>query len=107
VVLDVLDPPCVCTFICLEIKEHRNSRAAYVPEGSDDTGSAGQIFFIFSWRRSDSGAQKARFFVFDRYSSALSVLLTTKPYESMTGPMGPRVLSYLRRRVTSQKPVLF
>ena len=38
-------------------------------------------------------------------------LTDCKPYESMTGPMGQRVLSYLLSyllsRVTSQKPMLF
>ena len=34
-------------------------------------------------------------------------LTDCKPYESMTGPMGQRVLSYLLSGVTSQKPMLF
>ena len=41
----------------------------------------------------------------------LSSLLSDLPYESMTGPIGQRVLryllTYLHSRVTSQKPMLF
>jgi hypothetical protein len=45
VVLDVLDPVWVYTFICVEIKTvHQNSRASYVPEGADDAGGTVPIF---------------------------------------------------------------
>ena len=49
VVLDVLDPPCVYIFICVE----RNTNT------------------------SDGGASQARFFL--AYSTSLSVFLTTNP----------------------------
>ena len=53
VVLDVLHPVCVYTFICVEIKTNtetvslRNSLTSCVPKGADDAGTTDPIFFIF------------------------------------------------------------
>jgi hypothetical protein len=51
VVLDVLEPTCVYTFICVEIKTNTETvaSASCVPKGGDDAGERGPFFFL-SWR---------------------------------------------------------
>ena len=47
VVLDVLEPTCVYTFICVEIKTNTETvaPASCVPKGGDDAGERGPFFF--------------------------------------------------------------
>jgi hypothetical protein len=73
VVLDVLDPPCAYTFICLEIKTNTETVALGMFEKVQRTLGAQVRFFLFlSWKES-LRAPPARFFL--TYSSSLSVLL--------------------------------
>jgi hypothetical protein len=45
VVVDVLDPVCVYTFACLEIKTNTETVALRMLENADDASARGPIFF--------------------------------------------------------------
>jgi hypothetical protein len=93
VVLDVLDPPCVYTFIGLENKnEHRNSRTWYVRKGTEDAGTTGLIFLIFIVEGVFEGAVDPIFLTYKFFTFCLT-LTFYQPYESMTGPIVQRVLT--------------
>ena len=64
VVLDVLDPGCVYTFICVEIKTNTKTVTLRMfQKGVDDTGDTDPIFKFLSWRSSDRGIHKSDFFL--------------------------------------------
>jgi hypothetical protein len=77
VVLDVLDPTCVCTFNCVQIKTNTETVAPPVFQKVETTLVREAIFFTFiGWRRSIEGRRRPDFF---KHSSSLSLRLTTNP----------------------------
>ena len=99
VVLDVLDPPCVYTFICVEIKTNTETVALGMFQKVQRTlGTQARFFLFLSWKESLRVSQD-RFFL--TYSSSLYLQFFTfcltltfyQPYESMSGPIAPRVLT--------------
>ena len=78
VVLDVLDPTFVYTFICVEIKTNTKRVAPRVFQKVQTTVVREDHFF-YSYRGEGviEGRRRADFFL--TYSSSLSVLLTTNP----------------------------
>ncbi len=123
VVLDVLESSgcvfihsfvfrlCVYTFFWNK-NAKGNSRGWYAWKRVDDAGGRGPTCLILSWVRSDWGAPEAPFFLFlsgqgviegrRRPDFFLIVFFTftfslthDQPYESMTGSIGQRLLTWL------------
>jgi hypothetical protein len=62
VVLDVLDPTCVYTLICVEIKTNTETVASRVFQKVETTLVREVQFFFLSWRRSIEGRRRHDFF---------------------------------------------
>ncbi len=79
VVLDVLAPTCVYTFICVEIKRTPQQSRLVCSKTwcEDDGGERWPIFFIFIVRRSIEGLRRPDFL--PPSSSSLSLFRTTNP----------------------------
>ena len=78
VVLDVLDPTFVYTFICVEIKTNTERVASRVFQKVQTTVvREGHFFYSYRGEGVIEGRRRADFFL--TYSSSLSVLLTTNP----------------------------
>ncbi len=89
VVLDVLDPVCVYTFICVEIKKNIETVALGMFQKVTRTLMTQTRLFCY-WEGVFEGRRRPDFF--SSYSSSLSVLYY-QLYESMTGPIGQRVMT--------------
>ena len=76
VVLEVLAPPCVYTFICVEIKTNTETVATPVFQKVETTLVREAFFFLLDGEGVWRGAAGPIFFM---HSSSLSLFLTTNP----------------------------
>jgi hypothetical protein len=89
VVLEFFVPTFVCTFICVEIKTNTKTVTSRVFQKVETTLVREVQFFLFlSWRR--SVPQTRFFFNLQFFTFCLTYY---QPYESMTGPIGQRLLT--------------
>jgi hypothetical protein len=92
--------PCVWKYIhlCWNKNEHRSSRASYIPEGADDAGATGPIFFVFIVKECLRGADPIFFQrTLVHFLSYLlpSVWVYDRPYWSTSSEFLTYLLTYL------------
>jgi len=93
VVLDVLDPPCVYTFICVIIKTNTETVALGMFQKVPRTlGSHVRFFLIFIVEGVFEGDAGPIFSNLQFFTFCLTLTLY-QPYESTTGPIVQRVLT--------------
>ena len=92
VVLEVLSPqsPCVYTFVCVEIKTNTETVAPGMFQKVQRTLGSQTRFFLFLSEGVFEVAGDPIFFNLQLFTFCLTFY---QPYESMTGPIGQRVLT--------------